>query len=113
MQPAYDPGGLLEPLDMGALIHTSITMTSLALLSAFCGAAIGMALSEVLLDPLYRLGKSLWYRYSRKEEPTQQQYATTSQATTFTTIGAWLVALAMIGIDCACKQRNRFVLVFP
>ncbi|MGZ6354913.1 MAG: hypothetical protein ACXWOX_10020 [Ktedonobacteraceae bacterium] len=45
MQPAYDPGGLLEPLDMGALIHTSITLTSLALLSAFCGAAIGMALS--------------------------------------------------------------------
>ena len=40
MQPVYDPGGLLEPLDMGALIHTSITMTSLALLSAFCGAAI-------------------------------------------------------------------------
>ncbi|HYT41812.1 MAG TPA: hypothetical protein VEP90_05670, partial [Methylomirabilota bacterium] len=22
MQPTYDPGGLLEPLDMGALIHT-------------------------------------------------------------------------------------------
>ena len=53
MQPTYDPGGLLEPLDMGALIHTSITMTAVALLSAFCGAAIGVALSEVLLDPLY------------------------------------------------------------
>src|SRR5438034_8515171 len=31
MQPTYDPGRLLEPLDMGALIHTSITMTALAL----------------------------------------------------------------------------------
>src|SRR5947209_20606705 len=66
MKPAHDPGGLLEALDMGALIHTSITMTSLALLSAFCGAAIGVALSAVLFDPCYRLVLPLWYRYSHK-----------------------------------------------
>ena len=113
MQPAYDPGGLLEPLDMGALIHTSITMTSLAVLSAFCGAAIGMALSEVLLDPLYRLGKSLWYRYSRKEEQAQQQYVTTPQATTFTTIGAWLVALAMIGMIVLASSATDLFLYSP
>ncbi len=113
MQPAYDPGGLLEPLDMGALIHTSITMTSLAFLSAFCGAAIGMALSEVLLDPLYRLGRSLWYRYSRKEEPTQKLYATKSQATTFTTIGTWLVALAMIGLIVLASSATDLFLYSP
>ena len=62
MQPVHDPGGLLEPLDMGALIHTSITLTSLALLSAFSGAAIGVALSVVLFDPCYRLVQPLWYR---------------------------------------------------
>ncbi len=75
LQPTYDPGGLLEPLDMGALVHTSLTMTALALLSAFIGAAIGIALSEVLLDPLYRLAQSLWYRFSHQEEETQQLYA--------------------------------------
>src|SRR5436190_18336643 len=65
MQPVHDPGGLLEALDMGALIHTSITMTSLALLSAFCGAAIGVALRGVLVDRWYRLVLSLRCRCLR------------------------------------------------
>ncbi len=56
-QPVRDPGGNLEPLDAGALIHTSVTMMALALLSAFIGAAVGVALSEILLDPPYRLLK--------------------------------------------------------
>src|SRR5260370_1128014 len=113
MQPTYDPGGLLEPLDMGALIHTSITMTALALLSAFCGAAIGVALSEVLLDPLYRLVQSLWYRYSHKEEETQQLYTATSQATAFTTIGAWLVAIAMIGLIVLASSATELFVYSP
>jgi enterochelin esterase-like enzyme len=113
IQPAYDPGGLLEPLDMGALIHTSVTMTSLALLSAFCGAAIGVALSEVLLNPLYRLVQSLWYRYLHKEEKTQQLYSSTTQATVFTTIGAWLVALAMIGLIVFSSSAAELVIYSP
>ena len=113
MQPTYDPGGLLEPLDMGALIHTSITMTALALLSAFSGAAIGVALSEVLLDPLYRLVQSLWFRYSHKEEETQQLYAATSQATAFTSIGAWLVAIAMIGLIVLASSATELFIYSP
>ncbi len=113
MQPTYDPGGLLEPLDMGALIHTSITMNALALLSAFSGAAIGVALSEVLLDPLYRLVQSLWFRYSHKEEETQQLYAATSQATAFTTIGAWLVAIAMIGLIVLASSATELFTYSP
>ena len=112
IQPTYDPGGLLEPLDIGALIHTSITMTSLALFSAFCGAAIGVALSEVLLDPLYRLVQSLWCRYLQKEK-TQQLYASTSQATFFTTIGAWLVALAMIGLIVLSSNSAELFIYSP
>ncbi len=113
MQPTYDPGRLLEPLDMGALIHTSITMTALALLFAFSGAAIGVALSEVLLDPLYRLVQSLWFRYSHKEEETQQLYAATSQATAFTTIGAWLVAIAMIGLIVLASSATELFIYSP
>ncbi len=113
MQPTYDPGGLLEPLDMGALIHTSITMTALALLCVFSGAAIGVALSEVLLDPLYRLVQSLWFRYSHNEEETQQLYAATSQATAFTTIGAWLVAIAMIGLIVLASSATELFIYSP
>src|SRR5712691_1280529 len=52
LQPLRDPGGNLEPLNSGALVHTSLVMMALALLSAFIGAAVGLALGEVLLDPL-------------------------------------------------------------
>ena len=113
MQPMQDPGGLLEPLDMGALIHTSITMVSLALLSAFCGAAIGVALGEVLLDPLYRLVQSLWHRYSHVEEKTQSLYAPTSQATAFTTIGGWLIALAMIVLIVLASSATELFVYSP
>ena len=114
MQPTYDPGGLPEPLDIGVLIHTSITMTALALLSAFIGAAIGVALSEVLLDPLYRLARSLWDYYSHKEEDMQQLYAATSlPATTFTTIGGWLVAIAMIMLIVLASTATELFVYSP
>ncbi|MGZ3645514.1 MAG: alpha/beta hydrolase [Ktedonobacteraceae bacterium] len=67
----------------------------------------------MLLDPLYRLGKSLWYRYSRKEEQAQLQYVTTPQPTTFTTIGAWLVALAMIGMIVLASSATDLFLYSP
>ena len=110
IQPTYDPGGLLEPLDMGALIHTSITMTSLALLCAFCGAAIGVALGEVLLDPLYRLVQAQWYRYSHKEKKRQPLYTPTNA---FTTIGAWLVAIAMIVLILLASSATELFIYSP
>lgn len=113
IQPVYDPGGLLEPLDMGALIHTSITMTSLALLSAFCGAAIGVALSQVLLDPLYRLVQSLWQRYKHTEDETRQVYNQTSQSTAFTTIGAWFVAIATLGLIVFASSATELFTYSP
>jgi enterochelin esterase-like enzyme len=114
VQPTYDPGGHLEPLDMGALIHTSITITALALLSAFIGAAIGVALGEVLLDPLYRLVRSLWFRYLRTEENTRQSYAATSYSTkAFTTIGAWIVAIAMIVLIVLASNATELFMYSP
>ncbi len=113
LQPAYDPGGLLEPLDTGAFIHTAITMTSLALLSAFCGAAIGLALSEVLLNPLYTLIQSQWHRYTHKEEIKQQETAPFFQATTFTNIGSWLIALLMIVLIAVASGATELFIYSP
>ncbi len=62
MQPARDPGGNLEPLIGGALLHTSLLMFALALLSAFIGASVGVALGDVLLDPPTRLASYIWRR---------------------------------------------------
>lgn len=63
LQPFRDPGGNLEPLNSGVLVYTAWVMLALALLSAFIGAAVGKALSEVLLDPPYWLVRLIWQRY--------------------------------------------------
>ena len=62
LQPARDPGGHLELLNSGALLHTSLVMAALAVLATFIGAAIGVALSEALLNPPFRLIRYTWRR---------------------------------------------------
>lgn len=112
--PTYDPGGHLEPLVVGALIHTSILMNALALLSAFIGAAVGVALSVVLLDPLYRLARSLRYRYSHIQEETGQSYVSTAhQRTVFTIIGSWLAAVAMIVLLVLAGNSTELFIYYP
>ena len=68
-QPTRDPGGNLEPLVGGALIHTSLSMLALALLCAFIGAVVGVALGEILLDPPYQLLKLAWHYLVNKHAP--------------------------------------------
>jgi enterochelin esterase-like enzyme len=94
MRPTYDPGGHLEPLDMGALVHTSAVMIALALLSAFIGAAVGVALGEVLLDPPYRLVRSLWQRYAQATVPLYDDKS--RPRTTVAIVGSWFTAVMMI-----------------
>ncbi len=115
-QPVRDPGGNLEPLDAGALIHTSVTMMALALLSAFVGAAVGVALSEVLLDPPYRLLKLAWQRSRRSStasspvfKKTAEQGATRSK-TVVETLRSWLgVAMMMVLLVLAGGSGELFL----
>ncbi len=51
LRPAYDPGGHLEALDRGMLIHTVMIMLAVAFLSAFLSAVSGNGVRKVLLDP--------------------------------------------------------------
>lgn len=61
-RPVYDPGGRIEPLNNAALLHTSLVIIALGLLSAFIGSAVGSALAETLLMPPYRLIRFAWQR---------------------------------------------------
>ncbi len=101
-RPVYDPAGNLEVLNEGALIHTAAVMLALGLLSGFLGAAVGVALGEVFLDPPYRLLALIWRRVAhpgdggtpRRPRATEQSAAHT-QATTGL-IGSWVAALLMV-----------------
>ena len=64
-QPAYDPLGNVELLNGGALVHTAFVMIALALLGAFAGAAVGVALGEVLLDPVYGFVRFIRQHFTR------------------------------------------------
>lgn len=55
LQPLHDPGGLLEPLNTRALVHTSFILLGLGMVSAFIGVAVGSMLGELVIDPIYQL----------------------------------------------------------
>lgn len=117
LQPIYDPGGHLEPLNSGALVHTALTMNALALLCAFIGASVGVSFAEVLLDPFYRLAHFAWWHFVRHRESATEgkQIATSSAATSQAkgvthTITAWLSAGTMIVLlVLASDSSNLFV----
>jgi enterochelin esterase-like enzyme len=70
LRPVSDPGGHLEPLNAGMLIHTSFMMVALALLSAFVGAAVGIAFAQSVLYPPYHLLHLIWQRYVQRNAST-------------------------------------------
>jgi enterochelin esterase-like enzyme len=72
LAPVRDAGGHLKPLDSQALMNTSLMMMALALLCAFIGAAVGIALAEVLLDPCYTVLRALWHYFARRRPAWQQ-----------------------------------------
>ena len=63
MSPAHDPGGHLEPLNVSALIHTVSVMGALAVIMAFVGAAVGVALSIVIFNPLLQAFQTIRRRF--------------------------------------------------
>lgn len=56
--PHVDGGGHLKLLNSQALIDTALIMMGLAFFVAFIGTAIGIALAEVVLDPVYQMLRS-------------------------------------------------------
>ena len=66
-RPLHDPGGLLEPLDKLALLHTTLIIFALVILTSCIGIALGLGLAHVLVDPIFRL--SSYLRHQRSHQP--------------------------------------------
>ncbi|HYK84797.1 MAG TPA: alpha/beta hydrolase-fold protein [Ktedonobacteraceae bacterium] len=120
-QPVHDPGGHLEPLNTGVLIHTAFAMLALALLSAFIGAASGAALNDVVLDPLYQLIKSSWQHLAKKARK-QENTASLNREGTRTSpphrymaqhISSWLAAISMLVILILASSASDLFIYSP
>ena len=68
----YDPAGRLEMLNASVLTHTIAILLASGLLCAFLGAAVGSALGETLLDPIWQLAQLIWRtRFSSRQDREQ------------------------------------------
>lgn len=119
LQPAFDMLGNLEPLNGGALVHTAFVMVALALLSAFIGAAVGIALGEVLLNPLFTFARFVWQRQAATihNPNTYMQGNSTSSAQSPASVRGWLLpglaALALIAVVVLASSGGNLFIYAP
>jgi S-formylglutathione hydrolase FrmB len=122
--PVHDAGGHLKPLDSQALVNTSLMMMGLALLCAFIGAAVGIALAEVVLDPWYTLLRAIWRYFARRrpgwQEATQSEMVTRMNAPElsrgekiFGAIGQWLGVGAVITLLVLSSNSGDLFIFAP
>src|SRR5579884_3209365 len=103
LQPMHDPGGLLEPLNSGALVRTSLIMAALSIVSAFIGMAVGINLGDVLFAPFYRLAAYAWdHMVPRIAEPSRLPQRTIEKLppreTSLSVVSKWIGAIGMIAV---------------
>jgi enterochelin esterase-like enzyme len=114
-QPSRDPGGNLQPLVVGALIHTSLLMLALALLCAFIGAVVGGALGEILLDPAYRLLKLAWHYLVNRNAPSRAvpELVWLRPTTRAGLLRSWLGAAMLIVLVVLASESGNLFLYSP
>lgn len=118
LQPTYDPGGHLEPLNNAALWHTSLLMMALALLSAFIGAAIGTNTGTVLLDPFYLSISFLRRRFAPLSAVNiypadQSKISSTGPKISIRIINKWLAAIMLVGLVVLAINSTDLFLFSP
>jgi enterochelin esterase-like enzyme len=70
--PHYDPGGHLEALNTGALVHTISVLLASGLLCAYIGTLVGSGLGKVLFDPIWQAVQLIWSaRFSSNQAEKQ------------------------------------------
>lgn len=101
LQPERDPSGRLEILHAWVLVHTVLMLLALSFLSAFIGAAVGVACAEVVFTPLAQVTHHL-----RTKMTTGQQTASRQQRPVF---WSWFaVGLLLLSLLLALGSSSLF-----
>jgi enterochelin esterase-like enzyme len=98
--PHYDPGGHLEALNASALVHMISVLLASGLLCAYLGATIGIALGEVLLDPIWQLAQLIWHTHLGPTRARKQSTAgeTMQQCSPWQLFSAWVGLFTLLGL---------------
>jgi enterochelin esterase-like enzyme len=116
MQPVRDPAGTLESLNIAALVHTCLLIEALALLCAFTGAAVGVALGGVLLTPFYRLAHVMWRRSMQRGKAgafSKKAAAEPRPSSRLNGVLSWLAASVMILLIILASGSEGLFLYSP
>ncbi len=115
LSPHYDPGGHLEALNASVLAHTISVLLATGLLCAYCGAAIGSALGETLLDPIWQLAQLIWHtRFSFNRVGNQsiaEQKA--RQRSLWSPFSAWAGFFMLLGIILLSSGSGALLFFSP
>ena len=98
--PHYDPGGHLEAFNASALVHTISVLLASGLLCAYLGATIGIALGEVLLDPIWQLAQLIWHTRLSSNQAKKQSSAgeNVRQRSSWHLFSAWAGLFTLLGL---------------
>jgi len=98
--PHYDSGGHLEMFNASALAHTISVLLASGLLCAYLGAAVGSALGEVLLDPVWQLAQLIWHTRLGFNRPKKQPAAEAKvrQRSVWHLFSAWASLFTLLGL---------------
>ncbi|HLZ80180.1 MAG TPA: alpha/beta hydrolase-fold protein [Ktedonobacteraceae bacterium] len=116
MQPVRDSAGTLESLNAAALVHTCMLIEALALLCAFTGAAVGVALGGVLLAPFYHLAYVIWRRLmqrSNAETFPKKETEELRPSSFLNDLLSWLAASIMILLIVLASGSEGLFLYSP
>jgi len=116
MRPVRDPAGTLESLNAAALVHTCILIEALALLCAFIGAAVGVALNGVLLTPFYRLAHGIWRRWMQRGNAgafSKKEAEEPRPSSILNDVLSWLAASVMILLIVLASGSEGLFLYSP
>ncbi|GCE27504.1 hypothetical protein KDA_29880 [Dictyobacter alpinus] len=113
--PVTDAGGHIKPLQTDALIHTSIVMGALAIISAFIGVAVGAAFNEVLIKPPSLVIRNIWQHYVNRRELSDRTTRNMSVAGVFQRWHPerWAALVIMIVLFFLVGQSSDLFILSP
>jgi enterochelin esterase-like enzyme len=113
--PHYDLGGHLEALNAGRLAHTLFVLLASGLLCAYLGAAIGSALGETLLDPIWQLAQLIWRtRFSSNPDVEQSTVGQKArQRSAWSLVSLWVGFFMLLGIILLSSDIGELLFYSP